>query len=143
MDLPSQDRAMQFLTTHFAPADGGIQALGVPFYCARPTDILKAIQESDFLIEPTLKPEGERLPLVLQNQLNAPQTDPFRYITANWDDLITIKPADYAMEPEKRIRHHTSVSVAHGRRLLPACAHQARLHDGPRLLLRRQPVVGQ
>lgn len=110
MDLPSQDRAMQFLTTHFAPADGGIQALGVPFYCARPTDILKAIQESDFLIEPTLKPEGERLPLVLQNHLNTPQTDPFRYITANWDDLITIKPADYAMEPEKRI--------------LPATTHQ-------------------
>lgn len=79
-------------------------------YCARPTDILKAIQESDFLIEPTLKPEGERLPLVLQNHLNAPQTDPFRYITANWDDLITINPADYAMEPEKRI--------------LPATTHQ-------------------
>ena len=50
------------------------------------------------------------MPLVLQNQLNAPQTDPFRYITANWDDLITIKPADYAMEPEKRI--------------LPATTHQ-------------------
>ena len=108
MDLGSQDRALQFLTTHFSQADGGVQALGVPFYCARPTDIQEAIQQSDFLIEPSIQPEGERLPLVLQNHLNAPQTDPFRYITADWDDLITIKPADYAPEPEKRILPATS-----------------------------------
>lgn len=108
MDLDSQDRALQFLTTNFSLADDGIQALGVPFYCARQTDIQEAIQKSDFLIEPTIKPDGERLPLVLQNHLNAPQSDPFRYITADWDDLITIKPADYAPDPEKRILPATS-----------------------------------
>ncbi len=110
MDLANQDRALQFLSAHYAPAEGGIQALGVPCYCARPTDILKAIQESDFLIEPTVRPEGERLPLVLQNQLHASQTEPFRYITADWDDLITITAADYAPDPDKRV--------------LPATTHQ-------------------
>ena len=108
MDLSSQDRALQFLSANFEQADGGIEALGVPFYCARPADIQEAIQKSDFLIDPTIQPEGERLPLVLQNHLNAPQADPFRYITANWDDLIDIKPADYAPEPDKRILPATS-----------------------------------
>ena len=108
MDLSSQDRALQFLSANFERADGGIEALGVPFYCARPADIQEAIQKSDFLIDPTIQPEGERLPLVLQNHLNAPQADPFRYITANWDDLIDIKPADYAPEPDKRILPATS-----------------------------------
>lgn len=108
MDLESQDRAMQFITNNFSPADEGIEALGVPFYCARQADIQEAIQKSDFRIVPTIVPDGERLPLVLQNHLNAPQSDPFRYITANWDDLITIRPADYAIEPEKRILPATS-----------------------------------
>lgn len=108
MDLSSQDRALQFLTNNFTPADNGMQVLGVPLYCARQTDILEAIQKSDFLINPTIRPAGERLPLVLQNHLNAPLGDPFRYITANWDDMITIKPTDYAEEPEKRILPATS-----------------------------------
>ena len=110
MDLGSQDRALQYLTAHYMTADGGLQALGVPLYCARPTDIQKAIEESDFLIEPSVCPEGERLPLVLQNHLHAQQADSFRYITADWDDLITITPADYAVEPDKRV--------------LPATTHQ-------------------
>ncbi len=108
MDLESQDRARQYLANHYAPADNGLQVLGVPLYCARQTDILEAIQQSDFLIRPTVRPEGEPLPLVLQNHLNAPQGDPFRYITANWDDMITIRPADYAVEPGKRILPATS-----------------------------------
>lgn len=108
MDYESQDRALQFLKVNYAPSDEGIQALGVPFYCARQADIQAAIQNSDFRIEPTIAPAGERLPLVLQNHLNAPQTDPFRYITGNWDDLTVIRPQDYAMEPEKRILPATS-----------------------------------
>ncbi len=108
MDLSSQDRALQYLANNYTPADNGMQVLGKPLYCARQTDILEAIQKSDFLINPTIRPTGERLPLVLQNHLNAPQGDPFRYITANWDDMITIKPTDYAEEPEKRILPATS-----------------------------------
>lgn len=110
MDYENQDRALQYLSVSFAPDDHGVQALGVPFYCARQADIQAAIQESDFRIEPSIKPVGERLPLVLQNHLNAPQTSPYRYITGDWDDLTVIRPEDYAMEPEKRI--------------LPATTHQ-------------------
>lgn len=108
MDVEHRDRALQYLNVCYAPIDEGVQVLGVPFYCARRADIQAAIQASDFRIEPTLVPEGERLPLVLQNHLNAPQTDPFRYITGNWDDLTVIRPEDYAVEPEKRILPATS-----------------------------------
>jgi hypothetical protein len=108
MDYASQDRALQYLRVNYEPADEGIQALGVPFYCARQADIQTAIQQSDFRIEPTRVLQGERLPLVLQNHLNAPQTDPFRYITGNWDDLTVIRPQDFAPEPEKRILPATS-----------------------------------
>ncbi|MBP7767918.1 MAG: hypothetical protein KA067_02430 [Prevotella sp.] len=108
MDYDSQDKALRYLQTNFDQADGGIQTLGVPFYCARQADIQAAIQQSDFRIEPTRKPVGERLPLVLQNHLNAPLTDPFRYITGNWDDLTVIRPQDFAPEPEKRILPATS-----------------------------------
>ncbi len=108
MDYENQDRALQYLKISYAPSEEGIQALGVPFYCARQADIQAAIQSSDFRIAPTIKPVGERLPLVLQNHLNAPQTEPFRYITSDWDDLTVIRPADYAAEPEKRILPATS-----------------------------------
>lgn len=107
-DYDNQDRALQFLQTNFAPSDDGIQVLGVPFYGVRQEDIQEAIQRSDFRIEPTIRPEGERLPLILQNHLNAPQSDPFRYITSDWDDLIVIRPEDYAPAPEKRILPATS-----------------------------------
>ncbi len=108
MDYENQDRALQYLNISYAPSEDGIQTLGVPFYCARQADIQEAIQKSDFRIEPTVRHAGERLPLVLQNHLNAPQTDPYRYITGNWDDLTVILPNDYAMEPEKRILPATS-----------------------------------
>jgi hypothetical protein len=109
MDVENRERAQQYLNVNFAPSEEGIQVLGVPFYCARQADIQAAIQHSDFRIEPSVpQPEGEKLPLVLQNHLNAPASDPFRYITGNWDDLTTITYADYAMEPDKRILPATS-----------------------------------
>lgn len=109
MDLENQEKAMQFLNVGYATSEDGIQTLGVPFYCARQEDIQKAIQRSDFRIEPSLKPaNGEKLPLILQNHLNAPASDPFRYITSDWDDMTTIKYEDYAMAPEKRILPATS-----------------------------------
>lgn len=108
MDYESQDRALQYLKISYAPSEEGINALGVPFYCARQADIQAAIQRSDFRIAPSIHPEGERLPLVLQNHLNAPLSDPFNYITGNWDDLTIIRPEDYAVEPEKRILPATS-----------------------------------
>lgn len=109
MDLGAIERAKTYLDVNFAKLDEGVQALGVPFYCARKEDVLRSIEESDFVIVPSRKVEG-RLPLVLQNHLNAPQTEPFRYVTSNWDDATVITPDDYAMEPEKRV--------------LPATAHQ-------------------
>jgi len=108
-DLENVERAKDYLQVNFSPMDEKVQALGVPFFCARQEDIQQAIQQSDFKIVPTLDCE-EQLPLVLQNHLNAPQTDPFRYITGNWTDATVITSADYAMTPDKRV--------------LPATTHQ-------------------
>lgn len=109
-DYENIERAKTFLDATFTKMDEGIQALGVPFYQARAEDIQHAIQESDFMIVPTRKDAGDRLPLVLQNHLNAPATDPFKYITSAWTDATVIGPEDYAMPPEKRV--------------LPATTHQ-------------------
>ena len=109
-DYENIERAKTFLDATFTKMDEGIQALGVPFYQARAEDIQRAIQESDFMIVPTRKDAGDRLPLVLQNHLNAPATDPFKYITSAWTDATVIGPEDYAMPPEKRV--------------LPATTHQ-------------------
>lgn len=108
MDMTNVEQAKGYLDINFTQLDEGIQVLGVPFYCARPEDVQKAIGKSDFVIVPSRQVEGERLPLVLQNHLNAPQTDPFRYITSAWDDATIITPADYANDPEKRVLPATS-----------------------------------
>lgn len=108
MDMTNVEQAKGYLDINFTQLDEGIQVLGVPFYCARPEDVQKAIGKSDFVIVPGRPVDGERLPLVLQNHLNAPQTDPFRYITGAWDDATIITPADYATDPEKRVLPATS-----------------------------------
>lgn len=109
LDLENKDRAKVFLTSNFDVMEEGIQALDVPFYCARPIDVQKEISKSDFLISPSFE-LNETLPLVLQNNLNTTKSDSFRYVTRDWDDTITIKPEDYALSPEKR--------------MLPATRHQ-------------------
>lgn len=107
LDYESVDKARSFLDANFTIMDEGVQVMGVPFYCARQEDVIKSIEASDFVIMPT-RSVNERLPLVLQNHLNAPQSDPFTYITGTWDDSIVISPADYALEPDKRILPATS-----------------------------------
>ena len=107
-DYESIERAKTFLDTSFSKMDEGIQALGVPFYQARAEDVQKAIQESDFKIVPSRDDCGPLLPLVLQNHLNAPQTDPFKYITSPWTDATVIRPEDYQLPPEKRVLPATS-----------------------------------
>ncbi|SFG21672.1 hypothetical protein [Prevotella sp. KH2C16] len=107
MDMQAVEHAKGYLDANFQQMDEGVQVLGVPFYCVRQEDVLKAIENSDFVIVPT-REVGERLPLVLQNHLNAPQTDPFRYITTAWSDATVITPADYAPEPDKRVLPATS-----------------------------------
>ncbi|MCR5130171.1 MAG: hypothetical protein K6C10_01750 [Prevotella sp.] len=107
-DYESIERAKTFLDTTFTKMDEGIQALGVPFYQARAEDVQKAIQESDFKIVPSRDDCGPLLPLVLQNHLNAPQTDPFKYITSPWTDATVIRPEDYQLPPEKRVLPATS-----------------------------------
>ena len=107
-DYESIERAKTFLDTTFTKMDEGIQALGVPFYQARAEDVQKAIRESDFKIVPSRDDCGPLLPLVLQNHLNAPQTDPFKYITSPWTDATVIRPEDYQLPPEKRILPATS-----------------------------------
>ena len=107
-DYESIERAKTFLDTTFAKMDEGIQALGIPFYQARAEDVHKAIQESDFKIVPSRDDCGSPLPLVLQNHLNAPQTDPFKYITSPWTDATVITPDDYRLPPEKRVLPATS-----------------------------------
>ncbi|MBQ1758615.1 MAG: hypothetical protein IIZ94_02920, partial [Prevotella sp.] len=109
LDYESVEKAKTFLDSNFTKMDEGIQALGVPFYCVRAQDIETSISASDFMIVPS-REVNERLPLVLQNHLNAPQTDPFIYISSPWDDSTVITPEDYAVSPDKRV--------------LPATTHQ-------------------
>ena len=104
------ERAKAYLDNNYSLMDDGVQSLGIPFYCVREEDIYAAIQNSDFMMAPTHAPEGEPVPLVLQNHLQATQTESFRYITGAWDDSIEIRPIDYHEEPAKRI--------------LPATTHQ-------------------
>ena len=108
-DYESVEKAKTFLDANFTKMDEGIQALGIPFYCVRAQDIETSIAGSDFMIVPS-REVNERLPLVLQNHLNAPQTDPFIYISSPWDDSTVITPEDYAVSPDKRV--------------LPATTHQ-------------------
>ena len=105
------EKARNYLESNYETTEEGMEVLGVPLYQSRTEDVMASIGTSDFVILPTRKvPEGEPLPLVLQNNLNAPATEPFKYITYNWDDSIKIRPEDYAVKPEQRI--------------LPATTHQ-------------------
>ena len=108
LDYDSVEKARSFLEANYKPMDGGIEVLGIPLYGVKPQDIDKAIQASDFKISPTRDDCGGRLPLVLQNHLNAPPSDPFRYITADWDDTTVITPHDWAADPDKRTLPATS-----------------------------------
>ena len=110
LDLQAVEKAKGYLETGFDKMENGVRVLGVPFYCERQTDILAAIAESDFVISPTRTDVEGSLPLVLQNNLSAFQSDTFRYITGPWTDATVISAADYAVEP------------AH--RTLPATGHQ-------------------
>lgn len=107
MEVSNAERAKDFLEVNYTKLDSGVQSLGVPLYGARMEDVIDAISKSDFIILPSREVD-DKLPLVLQNHLNAPLTDSFQYITSAWDDAITIKPEDYAMPPEKRVLPATS-----------------------------------
>ena len=103
LDLESTGRARIYMESNFTKLEGGVHVLGVPLYGARQEDVEASIEDSDFVIVPTKKVADEHLPLVLQNHLSAPQSDPFRYITRPWDDTIQITPAMYAVAPEQRV----------------------------------------
>ena len=105
------EKARNYLDTNYETTEEGMEVLGVPLFQSRTEDVMANIAKSDFVINPTHKfDENEKLPLVLQNNLNAPVTDPFKYITYDWDDSIKIRPEDYAVSPDKRV--------------LPATTHQ-------------------
>ena len=102
-DEESAERAKTLLQTTFSQMAEGVQALGIPFYEARLTDIEAAIAQSDFMLVPSRPQEkDERIPLVLQNNLNTTPSDPFNYITGAWQNTTVITPADYQLPPEKR-----------------------------------------
>ena len=107
MDIDGSGKAAAYMEANYERLTGGVQILGVPLYCAKEEDVVEAIAASDFVIQPSI-PQEDRLPLVLQNRLNAPRTDPFRYVTANWDDNTVITPADWAAPVEKRVLPATS-----------------------------------
>jgi hypothetical protein len=107
LDMSNVDRARNYLEGNYTRMDEGVECLGIPLYCARLQDITASISESDFMIVPS-NDVDDRLPLVLQNCLNAPATDPFTYITGIWDDSIEITRDDYALPPEKRVLPATS-----------------------------------
>ena len=107
LDLDNVERARVYLEQNYTRLDDGVEALGVPFYGLKSEDIKAAISHSDFMIEPTRKPE-EPLPLVLKNHLNKLPGETFIYVTSPWNDSTVITPADYAPSPEKRILPATS-----------------------------------
>lgn len=102
LDTESVEKAKTFIESNYSRMDDGVEALGIPFFCARAEDIQAAIQASDFRIVPSREVD-DCLPLVLQNHLNAPSSDAFRYVTGAWDDSIEIRPTDYAIPVEKRV----------------------------------------
>lgn len=108
LDYDSVNKAQDYLRTAYKPLDNSIEALGIPFYGIKQQDILETIQQSDFMIKPSRNCGDDRLPLVLQNDLNAPAADPFRYVIGQWDDTIRIAPGDYAEAPDKRTLPATS-----------------------------------
>ena len=108
LDYDNVEKARNFLYANYKQMDNGIEVLGCPLYSVKQQDIYEAIQSSDFKIAPTRNDCGERLPLVLQNRLNAPTSDPFRYVIGNWDDATVIEPKDWAANPEQRILPSTS-----------------------------------
>ena len=102
-DEESAERAKTFLHTSFNLMAEGVQALGIPFYEARQADIEAAIMQSDFMLVPSRTQQSdERIPLVLQNDLNTTPSDPFIYITGAWQNSTVITPDDYRLPPEKR-----------------------------------------
>ena len=110
MDLANADRARAFLEINFMQMEEGVQALGVPFYGARPEDVQAAIAASDFRMKPS-RPVDGIVPLVLQNHLNATQTDTFTYITGTWDDNTVIRPEDYSVEPKSASYQPPRISI--------------------------------
>ena len=50
VDLQATEKARTWLDTNFDMLDNGVEAIGVPFYCVRRTDIHAAISKSDFVI---------------------------------------------------------------------------------------------
>lgn len=102
MDLEAKEHARSYLAANLDEVEGGIQALGIPFYCAREQDIEQDIEASDFMMLPSKAVADEKTPLVLQNHLNATKDDALHYIGRVWDDSIVIRPADYAPAPENR-----------------------------------------
>ena len=101
LDVENEEKAKVFLTSNYDIMEEGVQALDIPFFCARAVDIQKEIAKSDFVIAPSFDID-ETQPLVLQNNLNATKSNKFRYVTRDWDDTIVIKPEDYALSPDKR-----------------------------------------
>jgi len=68
----------------------GVSVLGYPLYKKKATDIYAEIMRSDFIILPSRTDVEDNLPLVLQNGLYAPSSDPFRYVTHPWDDKTVV-----------------------------------------------------
>jgi hypothetical protein len=81
-----------------------VEILKCPIHQLKSTDKAAMIKNSDFVIKPTVTIEKDiKLPLILQNNLNAPIADPFIYINNIWDDKLDhFTTEDYAVKPEER-----------------------------------------
>ena len=109
IDIENMGKARLYLESNYSKMDEGVQALGIPFYCARNEDVQALISRSDFVISPSHNSD-DQLPLVLQNHLVTTQSEPLIYITGPWNDNVVITPEMYDVSPEQR--------------LLPATTHQ-------------------
>lgn len=81
----------------------GVSILGYPLYKKKAADIRIEIKQSDFMMMPSRTDVEDELPLVLQNDLYAPASDPFRYITHPWDDKTQVPVIPSENELKNRI----------------------------------------
>ena len=100
-DVQSEEKARKYIAGHYDAIEGGVQAIGIPLLCARQKDRIAEIERSDFVIIPAKRVNG-RLPLVLQNDLNATHAKEYRYVTDVWDDSIKISYELFAVPIEQR-----------------------------------------
>jgi hypothetical protein len=99
------------LYKQYTPIENGVSVLGFPLFKMKAENMKASIAASDFVIKPSRVVDDEHLPLVLQNNLCAPASDPFKYIgDRNWNDQITVPAIPSESDPNNRKLPETNIT---------------------------------